>query len=80
MGQPAYEQFWEDVTEARTDGRHNRVAVPLFVSDSEGDTGVDVIVIPRLGSSALTMVDEWKRQRSGSGDNGDGGCKPKREK
>lgn len=39
VGKPAYEQFWEDVTQARTDGRYNRVAVPLFVSDSDTDSG-----------------------------------------
>jgi hypothetical protein len=33
VGHPAYVAFWEDVSKARTDGRHTRVAVPMFVED-----------------------------------------------
>ena len=78
MGQPAYEQFWEDVTEARTDGRHNRVAVPLFVSDSEGDTdseeicqtapdnaiGVDERPNDDSDDDASSAVEGWQGQES----------------
>jgi hypothetical protein len=34
-GKPAYEEFWRQVTAARADGRHARVAVPLFVNEEE---------------------------------------------
>lgn len=37
IGQPAYEEFWTRVKEARSDGRYVRVSRPLFVSDSESE-------------------------------------------
>jgi len=43
VGKPAYEQFWRDVTDARADGRYERHAVPLFVSDSESETSDHVL-------------------------------------
>ena len=36
-GQPAYEEFWRNVTLARADGRHLRTAQPLFVDEPESE-------------------------------------------
>lgn len=37
IGQPAYEEFWEEVHAARQDGRYIRESVPLFVDDSASE-------------------------------------------
>ena len=37
VGCPAYRAFWEHVNTARSDGRYNRVAVPLFVDDEQSE-------------------------------------------
>ena len=78
VGQPAYEQFWVDVTQARTDGRYNRVAVPLFVSDSDDETadmempqtapddaiGVDETPNDATDDDASSAVEGWQGAES----------------
>ena len=43
VGQPAYEEFWVEVREARADGRCVRQSVALFVDDSDSEENTQAV-------------------------------------
>jgi hypothetical protein len=80
VGQPAYEEFWRAVREARADGRYARESVPLFVSDSESEENDHIVpenesdaderATSEAQSPASSAVEGWQGTESGQESDG----------